>query len=340
MTYSIYAIVANEVSPSGCSAYTYTLNGMLPYLRAPWYQFSEQEVDDVSTNGGTNPAFTFLTGHGGFYQVAPFGFLGLRTDKAVLTLSPSLPPQIPHLRLRTFHFGGATFTASMNSTHTVLTRLPTPPDTGVVDVFAELPVPLSLVSDGSIVPYTISINQSLVLPNRTPWLTSTVQGNIAQCVPATSPDAHAQGRFLLAAVDGATSTRWQPATNDSATLVIDTSASEKSVGFGAVREIAFDWGTRPPRAMGVVLSNSSLSETNSGLGGGVRLEIPEVTPSLPYNATEFAISSQQVSPYVGNTSVLSVPPGTWSARYVRVVVEGCWEEDGMGATVGEVVVVV
>ena len=55
MTYSIFAINANELSPSGCSAYTYTQNGFEPYLRAPWYQFSEQVNDDPDTNGNTTP---------------------------------------------------------------------------------------------------------------------------------------------------------------------------------------------------------------------------------------------------------------------------------------------
>jgi hypothetical protein len=51
MTYSIFAVDANALSTSGCSAYTYTLGGFLPYLRAPWYQFSEQANDDFATNG-------------------------------------------------------------------------------------------------------------------------------------------------------------------------------------------------------------------------------------------------------------------------------------------------
>ena len=71
MTYSVFAVDANALSPSGCSAYTYTLNGFLPYLRAPWYQFSEQAVDDTALNGDTNPAFPFLTGHGGANQGKP-----------------------------------------------------------------------------------------------------------------------------------------------------------------------------------------------------------------------------------------------------------------------------
>src|SRR3546814_19919133 len=69
MSFAAFAAAANEVSPSGCAAYTYTLKGFLPYLRGPWYQFSEQQIDDPTINGGTNPAFPFLTGHGGAMQI-------------------------------------------------------------------------------------------------------------------------------------------------------------------------------------------------------------------------------------------------------------------------------
>lgn len=41
MTYSSFAVVANEVSPSGCSSSTYNLYSASPYVRAPWYQYSE-----------------------------------------------------------------------------------------------------------------------------------------------------------------------------------------------------------------------------------------------------------------------------------------------------------
>jgi hypothetical protein len=51
MTYSIFSVDANALSPSGCAAYTYALNGFLPYLRAPWYQFSEEAIDDPTENG-------------------------------------------------------------------------------------------------------------------------------------------------------------------------------------------------------------------------------------------------------------------------------------------------
>lgn len=64
----------------------------------------------------------------------------------------------------------------------------------------------------------------------------------------------------------------------------------------------------------------------------------DVVPSLPYNETEFEASSQEVAPYVGNTSMFPVREGVWSGMFARLVVEGCWEEDGEGATVGEFVI--
>ncbi|KAF2712049.1 glycoside hydrolase family 65 protein [Pleomassaria siparia CBS 279.74] len=73
MTYGAFSIVANGISPSGCSSYTYNLYSTQPYVRNPWFQFSEQLNDDFTSNGGTNPAFPFLTGMGGANRVAIFG---------------------------------------------------------------------------------------------------------------------------------------------------------------------------------------------------------------------------------------------------------------------------
>lgn len=90
MTYSIFSIDASTLSVAGCASYTYLLAASQPYSRAPFYQsvfvcltsslgffltwsafrFSEQTSDIYASNGGTNPAFTFLTGHGGFLQYA------------------------------------------------------------------------------------------------------------------------------------------------------------------------------------------------------------------------------------------------------------------------------
>jgi len=49
MTYGVFSIVASEESPSGCSSYTYDLQGSVPYARGPWYQvWCGQSCSDIS----------------------------------------------------------------------------------------------------------------------------------------------------------------------------------------------------------------------------------------------------------------------------------------------------
>lgn len=62
MTYSVFSIGEASLAVTGCASYTYLLAASQPYSRAPFYQFSEQTTDEYATNGGTNPAWTFLTG--------------------------------------------------------------------------------------------------------------------------------------------------------------------------------------------------------------------------------------------------------------------------------------
>ncbi|ESZ98511.1 glycoside hydrolase family 65 protein [Sclerotinia borealis F-4128] len=349
MTYSIFAIDANALSPSGCSAYTYTLNGFIPYLRAPWYQFSEQAVDDVTLNGGTNPAFPFLTGHGGANQVVPFGFLGLRTDQPTLYLHPSLPPQIPNLRVRTFHYAGATLSATMNTTHTNITRLPS---TSLSDLYRNASLPFVVGTPGSSISnttsYNIAINQTLTIPNRLYFQNKTKPNNLLQCLPVTSGDSYSAGQFPVAAIDGATSTSWQPSTNETSSLLINTTSIPPS----PIWSIYFNWGLRPPLRATVFFGNETTGNA-SIFGNEWEINIEGVSPSLPYNATQAQYNMTQVNssstenvnknvnvvPVVGNETRLVVEGGVWSGKYVRLVVEGCWENDGVGATVGEFAVV-
>lgn len=338
MTYSVFAIDANALSPSGCSAYTYTLNGFLPYLRAPWYQFSEQAVDNVTLNGGTNPAFPFLTGHGGANQVVPFGFLGLRTDQEVLYLNPSLPPQIPYVKVRTFYFAGATLSASLNATHTNITRLSTPSSANLVDLYGNGPMPVIVGTPNSpdtvSTAYNLTINQTVTIPNRLYWQNLTHANNLLQCLPVSSKDAYAAGQFPQAAIDGATATSWQPASNVSASLLVNMTTVPASLISG----VFFYWGLRPPRNATIYIGN--LTDSEGGVyGEEVEIVIDGITPSLPYNATASALSEQNVVPVVGNSTTVAVEGGAWSGSYVRLEIEGCWEDDGDGATVGEFVLI-
>lgn len=336
MTYSVFAVDANTLSPSGCSAYTYTLNGLLPYMRAPFFQFSEQAVDNVELNGDTNPAFPFLTGHGGANQIVPFGFLGVRTDQSVLYVNPSLPPQIPYVRVRTFYYAGATLMASLNSTHTNLTRVATPASANLRDIYAysNSSMPVMVGTPGSnATQISLSIGETVVIPSRLYFQTNTYANNLLQCLPVTSNDPYAAGQFPLAAIDGAGATRWQPASNESASLLVNMT----SVPPTAVSEIYFDFGARPPRNVVVYLGNMTDGEIVYGLETIV--EVDGIQPSLPFDMEVAEESAQTVQPVMGNTTTVVIAGGAWSGSYMRLVMEGCWEEDGVGATVGEVVLV-
>ncbi|KAJ9133783.1 Glycoside hydrolase family 65 protein [Coniochaeta hoffmannii] len=86
MTWSIYAISEAQLQEKGCAAYTYLQRASEPYIRQPFYQFSEvladAELPGVSNPAfifGLNPAFPFLTGAGGFLQIFTHGLIGMRS---------------------------------------------------------------------------------------------------------------------------------------------------------------------------------------------------------------------------------------------------------------------
>ena len=85
MTDSVNSIIAAELG-IGCSAWTYTLRSLDPFVKAPYEQFTEAR----SGQG----VFTFLTGEGGFLREFLYGYTGLRWREDRLRLDPMLPPQL------------------------------------------------------------------------------------------------------------------------------------------------------------------------------------------------------------------------------------------------------
>ncbi|KAG8623673.1 hypothetical protein KVT40_008649 [Elsinoe batatas] len=329
MTYSLYSISANALSPSGCAAYTYALAGFQPYTRAPWYQFSEQQVDDFDTNGGTNPAFPFMTGHGGWHQVGPMGWLGARAVEEQLILNPALPPQIDYVSLRTIIFGGAGLKATMNSTHTNITRVDASRylPTNSTDRYANQPMPFTLgfsLSTGTNL--TISLGDTLTLPNRQYSLNTTSAGNILQCLPASTTATTLPGQYPLAAIDGSSSTRWQPTTQNASTMTVSLSGSRP---YQPLLGVSFDWGARPPLAARISIFNATSPTATDSVP--ITTATLNVTVSEPYDPATVAI----VQPYVGNQSFFSFPQPVWSGDFVSLTVEGCQAEGEDGATVGE-----
>jgi trehalose/maltose hydrolase-like predicted phosphorylase len=331
MTYGVFSIVANRESPSGCSSYTYDLYGSQPYTRGPWFQFSEQLIDDWSENGGTHPAFPFLTGVGGANRVAVFGYLGLRLSIDHLNIDPSLPPQIPNLTYRTIYWQGWPIKAVSNTTHTTLTRLSTALSSAN-STFADRPIPVTISLEGNQTHY-LEPNGTLTITNRQIGEIKTDPGNIAQCRPVSIPStqSYVPGQFPLSAVDGAVSTAWQPLfSNITSRLTV-----ELSQPFVPISAIHFDWAQAPPTSYSVTFHNlsdtSSVPPVNVTSSDSVRISNP------------FEISQQFViRPYSSNSTNVTLETPVWSALYATLEVTGNQaeigtvnEKNGTGATIAE-----
>ncbi|KAL9092606.1 MAG: hypothetical protein Q9165_004410 [Trypethelium subeluteriae] len=309
MTYSVFSIVANLFSVSGCSTYTYWLYGSLPYARGPWYQYSEQLVDDYDANGGTHPAFPFLTGMGGALRVAPYGYLGLTLVDTSFSINPSLPPQIPYLKYRTIYWSGWPIKATSNQSHTTLERL----TGGLVTAntsFAENPIPVTVTGQTQI--YSLHWNETVVVPNREYSQQKTVPGNIAQCQPVSSTSQYQPGQFPLAAVDGAISTHWQPAyanITSSITVQILQDKAPLITGF------SIDWAQAVARQFTISTSNVS---NPSGEESVVVTSSDRVAISIPYGS----VDQNAVVPYMSNSTNVTLEEPVWSGRFLTLSVKG------------------
>jgi trehalose/maltose hydrolase-like predicted phosphorylase len=321
MTYSSFAVVANEVSPSGCSSFTYNMYSSSPYVRAPWYQYSEQLIDNVEENGGTHPAFPFLTGMGGTNRVAIFGYLGLGLYHDRLDIDPSLPPQIEYLDYRTFYWMGHGINATSNTTHTTLVRLPrekyTLPTADTTYFNTPIPVTVGTRNGRNTTVFELG-DKPLVVQNRLIGQELTVAGNILQCgILLPPPQGNRPGQFPIAAIDGAASTKWQPQfSNMTSYLTVDLGNEL----FFPVRKIVMDWGKRPPTHFDVYFTNSSLppfsdeavgSDVRSVAGGAVLI-------SAPWDP----VAAYEIKTYVGNQTNITLSESVWSGRFAHLGVSG------------------
>ena len=311
MTYAIFSIVASSVDTSGCSSYTYQQYSEQPYARAPWFQFSEQLLDDFTANGGTHPAYPFLTGHGGANQVTIFGYLGLRlTPDFTLHLDPSLPPQIPNLTYRTFYWQGWPISAVANQTHTTVTRLSKPFATAN-QTFASASIPVQ-IGNNSVSIYQLAPDGTLTFQNRIIANTTAVPGNIAQCLPVSSPDDFQPGQFPISAVDGAASTKWQPNLSNTSQSITVTLTNQP---FQPVTAFFFDWAQAPPTSFTVLFHNTTSAFDSSAITATTQTDVPV---SMPYNLTQINL----ITPYLSNTTNVTLNPPVYSGLYATLVILG------------------
>ncbi|KAL4904132.1 hypothetical protein BDW74DRAFT_179227 [Aspergillus multicolor] len=342
MTWAIFSIVAGAVSPSGCSAYTYQQYSYAPYARAPFFQLAEQMLDNASINGGTHPAFPFLTGHGGANQVVLFGYLGLRflPDDAI-HIEPNLPPQIPYVKYRTFYWRGWPISAESNYTHTVIQRAQSEPLETADRRFANASIPVySGLADNATL-YHLPAHGPLTVPNRQIGTINTIQDNLVQCSPVFSSDEYEKGQFPISVVDGATSTRWQPSSSNASSVTVN-------VGYAMDRSLTvasgfhFDWAAAPPINASVIFHDTPLQDPVAALTSpdpNIRVvaNLTNIEQSGPYDAKATDLDEIQIP--VGNTTTVQLEGQVPVGRYATLVISGNQAladgDDQMGATVAE-----
>lgn len=293
MTYAIFSIVAGEVSPSGCSAYTYAQYSYDPYIRSPFFQFSEQLDDDYTTNGGTHPAFPFLTGHGGANQVVLYGYLGLRLlPDNILHINPNLPPQIPQVKYRTFYWRGWPIQAASNYTHTTIRRATTVAPLSTADqTYSNTSITVQVGQTSNGTTYSLRADGTpLTVANRQVGSVQTTAGNIAQCQPVQSSDSYQPGQYPISVVDGASSTKWQPefaANVSSVTVSLGSSyVSGNSSTASTISGFYFNWAQAPPDNITVILHNSSTAQLSaSAMSNTTTTTSLNITVSDPYSTS-------------------------------------------------------
>lgn len=253
MTFPIFLIVASALLDTGCSSQSYLLKAVQPFLRGPFAQFSEQNNDNFATNGGTHPAFPFLTAHGGLLQAVLKGLLGLRYDfrmdngKIVrqLKLEPVKLKTLPAgVVFHGIHYMNHTLSLNMTSSGLIITD-----DSQENDAVDEIEIVLGSRFDNSTT-FAISAGDQLVLPLYE--TEGAFPDSLTECNSAvfTNITDGAYGDATVLVNDGDNTTNWQSYYNTTGKILIDLKSKTRlTSGF-------INWGERPPTSLKILVSKS------------------------------------------------------------------------------------
>lgn len=361
MTWAIYAISSLHLHQTGCAAYTYMLQASQPYLRAPFYQFSEQQtdtwswadaaagagatLDDMSSHFGetdhTSAAFPFLTGYGGYLQIFTHGFTGMQavidqeTGGIVLVVDPVMVPQLTEgIKVRGVKFHDAVLDFDIGPTETVISRRP-----GIGPLYQSGgPITLRFIDKKTgPVDYVVRPTESIRLPTRRPDLNSTaIAGNMVQCaaVRSVSSSSSSQlapwvtGRHPVAAVDGSNDTVWQPQSPEmEASIVVELGEMK------LIKGMLVNWAAAPATEF-TLEGQTGAKETLDSQTWEHIYGTNSVAISAPYDPER---AKRIVVPDANVTSVKF--DIAWNAQRVRFTIRGSQGTDKtVGATVAELAI--
>lgn len=243
MTFPIFSIVSAKLAQSGCTGESYLYKSVIPFLRAPFAQFLEQNNDNYIANGGTNPAFPFLTAHGGFLQAILNGLMGLKFDYRLnntqiirtLKLDPIKLAFLPHGVV--FHgvkYFNQTLLFNLSSNHLLLHHT----GTSVHHESRDLDITIGQRNPMSGT-YKLKPGEHLQIPlYESP---ASHRGTLSECGLATfiNITESVDGDTTYLINDGDNFTHWQ-LRHGSAKILVDLQTT-KNITRGE-----FNWGDRPP----------------------------------------------------------------------------------------------
>ncbi|CCH62757.1 hypothetical protein TBLA_0I00980 [Henningerozyma blattae CBS 6284] len=280
MTYPVFVAAAATLLNHGSSSQSYLYKSVLPYLRAPFAQFSEQSDDNFLTNGLTQPAFPFLTANGGFLQSILFGLTGIRytyeVDQEtkqiyrVLRFNPTELPRLPGgIAIRNFKYMNQVLDIIIDDNNGTIVH-----KSGDTPIMIKIP-DRSLIHDRDVEPYrginktnnlpVEDINNSIqvddhveILQNGSYYILNpkeelklplfklklNVKGNIVENKQITNLTEGVPGDVAVSALDGNNYTHWQPMDKyRPARLLIDLGKdNQQEIKSGMIL-----WGGRPAK---------------------------------------------------------------------------------------------
>jgi trehalose/maltose hydrolase-like predicted phosphorylase len=247
MTASVEGVIAAQVQQPGCVDFTLLQDSYLPFLRGAYDQFLETQYLTPSATQGP-PTFDFATGAGGFLQMFPYGFAGLRWSASALMLNPTLPPQLSEgITIRGLHYQGRLVTIAIGARVTTVT------------LTSGEPLAISSPSGA----LTLRRGEVVQLKTARPDLDPTE--NLARCHPVSASSASAADQ-PAAAVDGNDVTEWMATATTSSYEVDLGDRSEAHAGPVETARAVVRWGkTRPARySVSVLTEAGGWSQVGSG----------------------------------------------------------------------------
>lgn len=331
MTFPVFTIAAAKLLNRGCSVHSYLQKSVLPYIRAPFGQFSEQADDNILTNGGTHPAFPFLTAHGGYLQALVYGVHGLKFS-ARLNAEGKIEKFLVFDPIAITGLPGGMKVSGFRYLNQLLDVVVTDIE-GIITHKGDNPIAIEVgernEKSGN---YTLYPGEKLRVPLFVPSLN--IDGSTVECRPIANLTTGSPGDVPLSAIDGNNYTYWQPLDRSPGKLLIDLGFPQK-VSKGLVL-----WGSRPAKFLSIyateeismnfdeILRNIDHVRFNK-LIDEIEIEISEPYEErfltdvelLPNNITEFTLAN--------NSSILT--------RYVIVeVTDAIDEQEPEGATINEI----